>query len=185
MFFSAGTLQALAKQSTDVKLVNIAEKVNAGLGLITFFGHSAPNTLDFDIGLVTDPLMGYDNTGKYPFLLMNGCDVGSFFLNTNILGENWIKTPDKGAIGFIAHSSYGQIPALQRYSSVFYNVAFGDSAFIHRGVGRVQQEVANRYVTAYGSSPQAITQIQQMIPCGRTCFQIRTSLTLMQNSIHI
>jgi hypothetical protein len=165
-FFLGGDVQALAKQSTDIKLVNIAEKVNAGLGLITFFGHSAPNTLDFDIGLVTDPLMGYDNTGKYPFLLMNGCDVGSFFLNTNIFGENWIKTPDKGAIGFIAHSSYGQVPSLQRYSSTFYDVAFGDSAFIQRGVGKIQQEVANRYVTSYGSSPQAITTIQQMVLLG-------------------
>lgn len=164
--FLGGDVQAVGKQSTETKLVNVAEKVNEGLGLITFFGHSAPNTLDFDIGLVTDPVMGYDNPGKYPFLLMNGCDVGSFFLNANILGENWIKARDKGAIGFIAHSSYGQITALQRYSTTLYHVGFGDSVFIKKGVGQVQQEVAKRYVGKYGSSPQAISQIQQMVLLG-------------------
>ncbi|MEX2232678.1 MAG: C25 family cysteine peptidase [Cyclobacteriaceae bacterium] len=159
-------VQAIAKQSTEVKLISIADEVNQGLGLITFFGHSAPNTLDFDIGLVTDPVMGYNNAGKYPFLLMNGCDAGSFFLNTNIFGENWIKTPDKGAVGFIAHSSFGLVPALQRYTSTFYDVAFGDSAYIKKGVGKVQQEVARRYIESFGSSALSASQVQQMVLLG-------------------
>lgn len=161
-----GSVEAIAKKSTGIKVVNIAEKVNAGLGLITFFGHSAPNTLDFDIGLVTDPVMGYDNSAKYPFLLMNGCNVGSFFLNANIFGENWIKTPGKGAIGFIAHSAYGRIGGLQRYSDTFYQVAFADSTFIHRGVGKVQQEVAKRYIANFEASPLSVSQTQQMVLLG-------------------
>lgn len=164
--YLGGQVKAVSKQSTDTKVVNIAAEVNNGLGLITFFGHSAPNTQDFDIGLVTDPVMGYDNPGKYPFMLMNGCDAGSFFLNSNIFGENWVKTTNKGAIGFIAHSSYGLVYALQRYSDLFYQVGFGDSAFIKQGVGRVQQEVAKRYVANYGSSAVNISHIQQMVLLG-------------------
>lgn len=164
--YLGGDVQAIAKQSTETKLVNIAEEVNNGLGLITFFGHSAPNTLDFDIGLVTDPVMGYDNSGKYPFLLMNGCDAGSFFLNANIFGENWIKTADKGAIGFIAHSSFGLVPALQRYASAFYDVAFGDSVFIRQGIGNVQQEIAKRYLQTVPVTPMAVSQVQQMMLLG-------------------
>ena len=165
-FYLGGNVQAIAKRSTDIKLVNIAEEVNKGLGLITFFGHSAPNTTDFDIGWVTNPVMGYNNPGKYPFLLMNGCDAGSFFLNTTILGENWIKTPNKGAVGFIAHSSYGLTSALQLYSSTFYDVAFGDSVFIKKGVGKVQQEVARRYLEDFGISPLSVSQVQQMVLLG-------------------
>ena len=165
-------VQAIVKRSTEVKLINIAEEVNAGLGLITFFGHSAPNTFDFDIGLVTDPVMGYKNKGKYPFLLMNGCDAGSFFLNATIPGENWVTTPDKGAVGFIAHSSYGLVNGLQRYSATFYEVAFGDSVFIKKGAGMVQQEVARRYLEAYGTSALAISQIQQMVLQGDPAMKI-------------
>lgn len=170
--FLGGQVQAIAKQSTGIKLINIADEVNQGLGLITFLGHSAPNTLDFDIGLVTDPLMGYDNPEKYPFLLMNGCDAGSFFLNTAIPGENWINTPDKGAIGFIAHSSYGLLLGLQRYSSTFYDVAFSDSVFITKGVGKVQQEVARRYLQNYGPTPAGVSQIQQMVLLGDPAVKI-------------
>ena len=165
-------VQAIAKQSTDVKLINIAEEVNQGLGLITFFGHSAPNTLDFDIGRVTDPLMGYNNPEKYPFLLMNGCAAGSFFLNTAIPGENWINTPDKGAVGFIGHSSYGLLLGLQRYSSTFYEVAFSDSVFITKGIGKVQQEVSRRYIEKYGPSPSAVSHVQQMVLLGDPAVKI-------------
>ena len=167
-----GHVQAIAKKSTDVKLINIAGEVNQGLGLITFFGHSAPNTLDFDIGKVTDPLMGYNNPEKYPFLLMNGCSAGSFFLNTAIPGENWINTPDKGAVGFIGHSSYGLLLGLQRYSSTFYEVAFSDSVFITKGIGKVQQEVSRRYIAKYGPSPSAVSHVQQMVLLGDPAVRI-------------
>lgn len=170
--YLGGEVQAVAKQSADVKLVNIAEEVNAGLGLVTFFGHSAPNTLDFDIGWVSDPIMGYDNTGRYPLLLMNGCDAGSFFLNATIFGENWVKTPEKGAVGFIAHSSYGLVSGLQRYTSLFYEVAFADSVFIRQPVGRVQQEVARRYLSRHGISPLTLTQSQQMVLLGDPAVKI-------------
>ena len=159
-------VQPISKHSVDTKLINVAHEVNAGLGLITFFGHSAPNTLDFDIGRVTDPVMGYDNTGKYPFLFMNGCSVGSLFLNGSVFAENWVMTPTKGAIGCIAHSDYGSLTGLRRYSSLFYDVAFSDSVFIHKGVGQVQTEVAKRYIATHGLAPETITHAQQMILLG-------------------
>lgn len=188
-YYLGGDVKAIVKRSTDIKLINIAEEVNAGLGLITFFGHSAPNTLDFDIGLVTDPVMGYNNKGKYPFMLMNGCDAGSFFLNTTIPGENWISTAHKGAVGFIAHSSFGLVSALQRYSSLFYDVAFGDSVFIEKGVGAVQREVARRYVSAFGTSPLDVSQIQQMVLLGDPAVRIfgatKPDLALQADKISI
>lgn len=159
-------VQALSKESTTVKFVNIADEVNRGLGLITFFGHSAPNTTDFDIGHVTDPVLGYDNKGKYPLMLMNGCDAGSYFLNTTIIGEDWIKAEDKGAVGFIAHSGYGLLSGLHRYSSTFYDVAFADSVFVAEGVGKVQQEVARRYIAEFGAAPNDVSQVQQMVLLG-------------------
>lgn len=187
--YLGGRVQPIAKQSTNIKLINIADEVNKGVGMITFFGHSAPNTLDFDIGLVSDPVMGYNNPGKYPFMLMNGCDAGSFFLNTNIIGENWIKTPGKGAIGFIAHSSYGLVFGLQAYSSTFYQVAFADSVFIRKEVGLVQREVARRFLDLYGSSAANIAQVQQMVLLGDPALRIfgadRPDYALVPGGINI
>jgi hypothetical protein len=187
--FLGGNVQAISKQSTDIKVINIAEEINSGLGLITFFGHSSPNTLDFDIGLVTDPVMGYNNKGKYPVLLMNGCDAGAFFLNTAIFGENWINTADKGAVGFIAHSAFGLVNSLRRYSSIFYEVAYGDSVFIKKGIGMVQKEVARRYLEVNGTNAEDISQVQQMVLLGDPALKLfgaeKPDYELEENSVSI
>lgn len=159
-------VKAIAKQSTDIEVVNVASEVNGGLNLITLFGHSAPQSSDFDIGFVTDPLMGYNNKGKYPALLMNGCSAGSFFLNTSIFGENWTNTPDRGAIGVIAHSSFGFAYTLRMYSSLFYQIGFADSTFINKGIADIQKEVAKRYLEDNGTGSSSITQVQQMVLLG-------------------
>ena len=171
-FYMGGHVKAIAKQSTDIEVINVADEVNEGVSLITFFGHSAATTTDFDIGFVTDPVMGYSNKGKYPALLMNGCSSGSFFLNQSIFGENWINTPNRGALGVIAHSSFGFAYSLRNYSSLFYDVAFSDPVFIHKGIGDVQKEVARRYLNAYSATPTSITQVQQMVLLGDPSFRI-------------
>lgn len=161
-----GNVRSIAKQSTDIELINVADELNQGLNLITFFGHSSAGTSDFDIGFVTDPLMGYNNKGKYPLLLMNGCLAGSFFLDQSIFGENWVNTSNKGAIGMIAHTSYGFSSLLKNYSELFYKVAFADGQFINKGVGEIQREVAKRFTDTYGTSASQLSQIQQMIFLG-------------------
>ncbi|MBT1702368.1 C25 family cysteine peptidase [Chryseosolibacter indicus] len=165
-FYLGGKVSAFAKQSTDIKLINISDEVNAGVNLVTFFGHSSPSTLDFDVGFVSDPVMGYNNKGNYPVLLMNGCDAGAFFLNMELFGEDWINTADKGAIGFIAHTSYGFVSPLRKYSGLFYQVAYGDSTFISKGVGDIQKEVTRRYLQNAFADALDITQVQQMVLLG-------------------
>jgi hypothetical protein len=159
-------VSALAKYSKEIQHVNIAEQVNAGLSLVTFFGHSSVSTLDFDVGYVTDPVLGYKNKGKYPILLMNGCNAGSFFVNYTLFGEDWVLARDKGATGFIGHSSFGFVDLLKQYSETFYQVGYGDSTFIRQGVGDIQRETAKRYMANAFVSPANISQVQQMILLG-------------------
>jgi hypothetical protein len=161
-----GKVEAIAKQSTDLKRINVSEAINQGVGLVTFFGHSSPGSLDFDIGFATDPIMGYNNKGKYPVMLMNGCDAGGFFLHVKLFGEDWISAADKGAIGFIAHTSYGFVTSLRRYSGLFYQVGYAENAFINQGIGDVQKEVAKRHLSATGNGPVEVTQVQQMLLLG-------------------
>jgi hypothetical protein len=165
-YYLGGRVSAIAKRSVDIELINIANEVNKGLSLVTFFGHSSPGTLDFDIGLVTDPIMGYNNPGKYPMLLMNGCNAGAFFLNTKLFGEDWTLAANKGATGFIAHSSYGFVSNLRFYTENIYNVGFGDSTYIHKGIGDIQREACRRYIEAAGDYVGNTTQVQQMVLLG-------------------
>jgi len=164
--YLGSSVETISKQTLNVELINIKDQVNKGLSLITFYGHSGPGTIDIDIGYASDPVMGYQNAGKYPGFLINGCNAGRFFDNRVTFGEDWVLTANKGAKSFIAHSSFGFVSPLRQYSEIFYQVAFGDSTFIHKGVGEVQKEVARRYLIAYGASALSVAQVQEMVLLG-------------------
>ena len=165
--YYGGKVTTIGKREPNpVELINVSDEVNKGVNLITFFGHSSPNTIDIDIGFATDPVMGYHNSGKYPAFLINGCNAGVFFSNSTVFGEDWILAADKGARGFIAHSSYGFVNTLQNYTKLFYEVGFGDSTFIRKGIGDIQKEVARRYLDKYASGISSMTQVQQMVLLG-------------------
>ena len=162
-----GSISTIAKREpSQSELINISDEINEGVNLVTFFGHSSPGTIDIDIGKVTDPELGYSNAGKYPVFLINGCNAGSFFLNGELFGENWINAANLGARNFIAHSSYGLVSTLRTYSDYFYRIGFADSVFINKGVGDIQKEVAKQYMKATSPIMTNITQVQQMVLLG-------------------
>lgn len=160
--YLGGKVRSVAKQSTDIEFINISEEINKGVNLVTFFGHSAPFSTDIEIGFVTNPALGYNNPGRYPMFLVNGCNAGTFFANFTVFGEDWMHAANKGAVGLIAHSSYGLANTLKRYSDIFYEVAYGDSIFIEKGIGDIQKEVSRRYMQSAVASIQNISQVQQM-----------------------
>ncbi|WP_026464090.1 C25 family cysteine peptidase [Adhaeribacter aquaticus] len=139
------TISKLGSTETST-FINLSKQVNAGLSLITFFGHSSTTVADIDIGYVSNPVNGYNNFGKYPMILLNGCQSGNVSLGTNsrTFGEDWIITPKKGAINFLAHSSTGADLPLHVYSSNFYNLAFTNPNFYGKSIGQIVQETARR-----------------------------------------
>lgn len=95
-----------------------------GLSLVTYFGHSSPNTLQFSL----DDPKDLKNAGKYPFFIANGCNAGNNFLwDTLRLAENLtlseknIVTPNAGTIGFLASTHLGVVNFLHFYTQEFYN----------------------------------------------------------------
>jgi hypothetical protein len=162
-----GRVTTIAKRDpSPVEVINISDKVNEGVNLITFFGHSSPGTIDIDIGFVSSPVLGYNNAGKYPAFLVNGCNAGAFFSDSEAFGEDWILTANKGARAFIAHSAFGYVAALQQYSNSFYNIGFADKNFLTRGIGDVQREVSRQFLAQSSQDIQAVTQVQQMVLLG-------------------
>ncbi len=165
--FWGGRLTTIAKREPNpVELINVSEKVNEGVNLITFFGHSSTATIDIDIGFASNPTLGYNNAGKYPVFLVNGCNAGNFFSPGTLFGEDWMHAASKGARAFIAHSSFGFSSTLRSYTELFYRVGMADSVFLRKGIGDVQKEVAARYFQLYSEDMISITQVQQMMLLG-------------------
>ncbi|MTI30492.1 C25 family cysteine peptidase, partial [Xanthovirga aplysinae] len=163
-FGGDGVVISKSNSNDPSELINISDKVNEGVSMITFFGHSAPNFTDIEIGRVSDEAMGYDNKNKYPFILVNGCEAGDIFGTADTFGENWLLTPNKGALNFLAHASIGWDTNLKSFNTIFFQKALEDSAFIHQPLGRVYQEVVQEYSDRYNMNDyDKLAQAQQMI----------------------
>jgi len=140
------TISKLGLSTAATININVSQQVNAGLSLITFFGHSSSSITDIDIGSASSPINGYNNLKKYPMILVNGCNAGYIFSASLIksFGEDWMLTPKKGAILFIAHSGAGLDIPLHVYSRNFYNIAFNEPDFYGKPIGLINQEVIKR-----------------------------------------
>ena len=130
--------------------------------MITLFGHASSGQADMDIGYCSNELLGYKNKGKYPFILVNGCDAGDLFGSRSSFGTDWINTPDKGAILFLAHSNLGYPSVLKTYSDEIYNTLFTDSLFADKPFGTVMRESVNRYLKKYPNSIYELATAQQL-----------------------
>ena len=171
--FIGGRAFNTGKETGDaVEFVDVTGRVNEGVGYITFFGHSGGNSTDIEIGRVSDSEFGFTNTGKYPIFLVNGCKAGEIFGSTLTFGEDWMITPNLGAIGFIAHADFATASTLRRWSNLFYEIAFAEEAFIGESVGNVMIEVSDRYLAQNGNSNSSLTQVQQMLYEGDPAYRM-------------
>ena len=169
--FLGGSVTTINKQSNEATvLINVADEVNKGVSLITFFGHSSTQVTDIEIGKVTDVTLGYDNGGKYPMILVNGCNAGNIFFTSSGFGEDWILAPGKGAVGYLAHTDAGFASNLKRYSDLFYELAYGDSTYLNKPIGNIIQELGRRYLSGISLTETHIAQVQQEVFQGDPAF---------------
>ncbi|MFD2034698.1 C25 family cysteine peptidase [Belliella marina] len=165
--YLGGNVKTYRKRSNStVELIDISGDVNNGASLITFFGHGAPTVLDIEIGFASDPTMAYNNQGKYPMLLLNGCDAGNAFGNAFTFGEDWVLTPRKGSTNFMAHANIGVDIYLRRYSESFYAKAFSDSSMIHQPIGTIRKETEKLFYERFGTSSVNRAHAEQLIMLG-------------------
>ncbi|QIX60329.1 hypothetical protein HER32_03660 [Hymenobacter sp. BT18] len=144
--------------------VNIADELNAGLSLITYFGHGSPTEYDLNLGNPNDPVNGYNNQGKYPVFLINGCAGGnSFIAGTTSVGENWLLAPQKGAIGFLADSDFGYENQLDYYCNNMYRALFNDPKWYGKPVPVVFREVAERVLAKFPNDPHSTSLVMNTI----------------------
>lgn len=158
----AHIVKALNSYVDNQLIQTVAEYVNKGLSYVTFLGHASPSVADIDIGYVSNPVLSYDNPDKYPMLLLNGCNFCSGMVPYS-LADNWLQTPNRGAISTIGHASYGYTYLFRQYIEAFYRYSFSQrSTFIkHLSVGDIQKEVVQYLSVDVSKYNQAM--LQQMI----------------------
>ncbi|MEM1135325.1 MAG: C25 family cysteine peptidase [Bacteroidota bacterium] len=153
-----------AKETTNTtEFIDISDEVNKGLSMMTFFGHSSLTLLDLEFGFVSNPIRGFENKARYPFLFMMGCNVGNVFTNTRSIGEDWILTPDKGAIGFLAHTYLAFADTQERYADEMYKLFFSEPEMINEPIGKIIQQATKKYIENNANNRRDWSNAQQFV----------------------
>ncbi len=134
----------------------------SGITLLTYFGHSSATALDYNLD---DPNQ-YNNPGKYPVFLLNGCNAGNFFTfevprlqSQSTISERYVLAPNRGAIGLVASTHFGLVSGLGVYSRGFYqSVSFKD---YNQPIGRHIQNAVQFMYNSWGTDYQARFHAEQ------------------------
>lgn len=118
--FYGGNVTSFYKNSSNpIQIAQsnfLSSRINNGVSMLTFFGHSSPNSFDFTI----DDPNNYNNSPRFPFILSNGCYSGNIFNPTPGISEEFIFAQNKGAIAFLATTALSSSNGLNNYSRNFY-----------------------------------------------------------------
>jgi hypothetical protein len=131
------------KTSLDPVQVALNERIfnllNSGVSMITFYGHSATTTLDFDIN--NPDLM--TNKGKYPLFIALGCSAGNCHQQTKGTAENFLFYKDKGVSAFAGTTGSSYLTSLNEWARIFIS-AIGTSKYGER-LGDVAKASINQF----------------------------------------
>lgn len=94
----------------------VRNRINNGVSLITFFGHSYAG--GFDISF--DDPENYTNIGKYPIFIANGCNSGLIHSTSQSISERFVLQDQKGAIAYISTTDLSASGSLNTYTSNLY-----------------------------------------------------------------
>lgn len=121
-----------------------------GISLFTYFGHSSSTVLDFNLEAPEQ----YNNPGKYPVMLVMGCNAGNFFnyntvrlVTKETLSEQFLLAQQRGAIAFVASTSTGVVPYLDQYNFQAYTAACRTK--YGKTFGEVMDEACRQILNAY------------------------------------
>lgn len=136
----------------DIQSLNITAAINAGAGMLTYFGHSVPYQTDYNFGYVSDVNKGYANSGKYPVMFYNGCDILNVFSNNNAETVNsstsraqsldWLLSANKGAVAVFGNSWAGYASSCNDFLQKLYPLIFSQTDVDRQTLGNILREVS-------------------------------------------
>jgi hypothetical protein len=154
---NAGTNLAVGRDKTLNRLFD------EGASIINYFGHSSPNNIEFNL----DNPQNYNNTGRYPLIIINGCNSGDLFtfdtlraLSSGTLSEKFVFATQKGSIGYIASTHYGLPAQLNYFNTWFYRNISKDQ--YGQTLGRVMQTTMQQMASNYSTDYIAQTHAEEI-----------------------
>lgn len=127
------TVTTFKKTSTDpiqtAQDERIFSRLNSGASIITFFGHSASTTLEYNV----DDAERLFNAGRNPIFFAWGCTAGNTAIATKGISENMTFNPQRGTSAFVATSGPAFLSGLARLGDSLYK--FMGNELLGKGIG--------------------------------------------------
>jgi hypothetical protein len=105
----------------------IRSGINEGATLVNYYGHGGG--YQWDLVFLNDDIYLLENEGRLPFVTSVTCYTAHFD-NQDVFGEQFIKIPNKGAIGFFGSSGLTYWEVGKDINRQFYNQIFNKRNFI-------------------------------------------------------
>ena len=134
---------------------DISNRIDSGVTLITYFGHSSASSLDFNLN---DPNDYKNDNGKYPVFIANGCNAGNFYTadasrlaNSNLsLSEKFVLAKQRGSVAFIASTHFGVLNFLDVLTDSWYKAA--SSSRYGKSIGEIHAKAIEDNIANAGAS---------------------------------
>lgn len=140
-------------------LDGVTSKIESGVSVMTYFGHSSSTTSGFEVNL--DEPSNWNNTGKYPLMIVNSCYNGNLFQLTPSKSEEFVRVPNFGAIGYISSTSTGYSHSLAHYTRDLYR-EFSSLSY-GKPIGFNMMKAIQSQQNTYGYSLYHETTTSQMV----------------------
>jgi hypothetical protein len=161
--------------ASTIENIVLSNLFQSGISLLTYFGHSSATALDYNLD---DPNQ-YNNPGKYPVFMLNGCNAGNFFTFErqrldvqSTISEKYVLAPNRGAIGLVASTHFGLVSGLGVYTRGFYR-SLSNQAYAETLGKHIQNSVQFMYNT-WGTDYQARFHTEQQTLHGDPAIKINS-----------
>lgn len=122
----------------------IREAINQGATLVNYYGHGGG--YQWDLTFLTDDIYLLQNENRLPLVLSVTCYTAHFD-NQDVFGEQFIKVPNKGAIGFFGSAGLTHWDIGKYINSLIFEEIFIKKRYIS---GKFFQNAKNRTPATIG-----------------------------------
>ena len=131
-----GDVVTFSKESSDNIQTGFSTRIKNemrdGVGLLAFFGHSAPGALDFSLEKANQ----YENEGKLPIFFSMGCYSGNVHTFSRSISEDFVLEPSVGSIVYLAASGSAFLNTQGDLGRQFYET-IGTEEYYNASIGKI------------------------------------------------
>ena len=135
--------------TSEVVDMDFAAELNAGVGMISYFGHGNYNQTDYNAGYASQKSVYTNPSRRYPVLFYNGCGVNNVFIGLHDLSGpsqrtmslDWLLAPN-GAIIVFGNTWDAYASNSNEYLDRLYPKIFSQTDLQRKSIGEILKDVA-------------------------------------------